>query len=446
LANWDVFHGDRLELERGLTTRAVREALARGDLRDDDLVRPSGTTVAWARLADMPQLLETDEPPPNLHTTPPVVIASSPASANASVAAPGVRDVPTEGSGLSRVLPPAQEPARREPDSFELRPEADDLTFPVINDESSAPRQAQAASKNPDVAPSGQWDWPADDDEDDIEEDDADFESGAGFDEDLVADDLEILDDETVDGGDVPFALVDEPEKPDANLSKLSTRDDAGFALVDEPEKLDTSSHLALPVASLSELDNAGALAEVPEEDEFSLSRSGPMTVEELDLAPMVDVAFQLVLFFMVAAQTVLYKTLEIPKPSAEQAPAAVAQGRSRTLDELKEDYILVEIDGSGTMKIDREPVAADAQALVERLRSAREATHRKSMLLSAEYATSHRNAVLAYDAANEIGLGIVIARPSTPQGPAPGLLPARPAAPAPAPGQPTAPPSAVPN
>ena len=62
MANWDVFHGDRLELERGLTTSAIREALARGDLRDDDLVRPAGTTVAWTRLADMPQLLEPAEP------------------------------------------------------------------------------------------------------------------------------------------------------------------------------------------------------------------------------------------------------------------------------------------------------------------------------------------------------------------------------------------------
>ena len=137
------------------------------------------------------------------------------------------------------------------------------------------------------------------------------------------------------------------------------------------------------------------------------------MTVEELDLAPMVDVAFQLVLFFMVAAQTVLYKTLEIPKPSHGAGAGAVAQGRSRTLDELKDDYILVEIDGAGAMKIDREPVAADMTTLVERLRSAREATHRKAMLLSAEYATPHRNAVLAYDAANEIGLGIVIAPPA---------------------------------
>ena len=56
LANWDVFHADSLELERGLSTTAVRAALAGGALRDDDLVRPAGTTVAWARLADMPEL------------------------------------------------------------------------------------------------------------------------------------------------------------------------------------------------------------------------------------------------------------------------------------------------------------------------------------------------------------------------------------------------------
>ena len=87
----------------------------------------------------------------------------------------------------------------------------------------------------------------------------------------------------------------------------------------------------------------------------------------------MVDVAFQLVLFFLVTATTVLYKSLEVPKPNPESPAAAAAQGRSRTLDDLKDDYILVEIDPAGAMKIDREPVAAEMAALVERLRSARE-------------------------------------------------------------------------
>ncbi len=52
---WDVFHSDRLEVERSLTTDAVRAALARGDLGPDELIRPSGTTP-WTRLADMPAL------------------------------------------------------------------------------------------------------------------------------------------------------------------------------------------------------------------------------------------------------------------------------------------------------------------------------------------------------------------------------------------------------
>ncbi len=57
MANWDIFHADRLELERGQSTQAIRSALARGDLRDDDLVRPAGTIVPWARIADIPELL-----------------------------------------------------------------------------------------------------------------------------------------------------------------------------------------------------------------------------------------------------------------------------------------------------------------------------------------------------------------------------------------------------
>jgi biopolymer transport protein ExbD len=162
----------------------------------------------------------------------------------------------------------------------------------------------------------------------------------------------------------------------------------------------------------------------------FSLSRSATERVEELDLAPMVDVAFNLVLFFMVTATTVLYKTLEIPKPSGEAPASAVAQGRSRSLDDLKDDFILVEIDERGAMKLDREPIEPVMETLVKQLRRARDKTGRKSMLLSADFAALHKNAVLAYDAANEIGLGIAIAKPQAPLGPAPTLRSAPAAAP----------------
>jgi biopolymer transport protein ExbD len=163
-----------------------------------------------------------------------------------------------------------------------------------------------------------------------------------------------------------------------------------------------------------------------PDEDEeedddeaaasFTFSRAGPQKVEELDLAAMVDVAFQLVLFFLVTATTILYKTLEIPKPNPPrtEAQAGAEQGLDspKTLEDLSADYILVEVDERGGFQVDRQPVAPTFEALAERLRQARRETGRTGMLLTAQAETLHRNAVIAYDAANEIGLRIALARP----------------------------------
>lgn len=208
------------------------------------------------------------------------------------------------------------------------------------------------------------------------------------------------------------------------------TDDDLGQD--DRAARLSTS-RVGLPVVASRDHGDRPEFDEGNEDEDdeapISLTRAGPARVEELDLAAMVDVAFQLVLFFLVTATTILYKTLEIPKPSTEPPPGAVAQGRQRTLDELQEDFILVEIDAEGNVQIDREPVAAEMSALVERLRTARETTGRTTMLLSAEFTTPHRNAVLAYDAANDIGLAIAIAKPAPPQGPPPAFAPGQNAA-----------------
>jgi biopolymer transport protein ExbD len=428
LSNWDVFHGDRLELERGLSAAAILEALARGDLRDDDLVRPAGTTVAWARLAESPELLESAHPGSDQPPVPPGPIQAEPAQPNSTPpqVSPGDFEIQVADSGVNPVL--GSEPTLGAQDRFTLRPDSD-VTFPVINDVPVEAKFLPGGLTNPLLPGAGGWVWSGTDNEADEEEDDNDFDGKLEIVEDLGADDLEILDDETDFGDGIPVAVV----------QHLDEESRSG-----QPDQESRSSRVALPVVNSRGWDDTGGDEDVLDEDTFSLSRSGPATVEELDLAPMVDVAFQLVLFFMVAAQTVLYKTLEIPKPTQEQAPSAVAQGRSRTLDDLKEDYILVEIDSSGTMKIDRQPVAGNMNALVERLRSARESTHRKAMLLSADFATPHRNAVLAYDAANDIGLGIVIARPANPQGPAPSLGPGQPAAKST--GPPATPAASVPN
>ena len=171
----------------------------------------------------------------------------------------------------------------------------------------------------------------------------------------------------------------------------------------------------------LPELDDGGWAGFGPDDDEaedeaaaeFTLARGGAERVEELDLAAMVDVAFQLVLFFLVTATTVMFKTLEVPRPADDKPPEVVAQGRPKPVEELEKDFILVEVDASGAIKVDHQPIAATLAEIATRLRAARESTGRTSVLLSANFATPHRDAVLVYDAASEVGLPIAIAQPS---------------------------------
>jgi biopolymer transport protein ExbD len=368
-ARWDVFHADRLEVQRGLTTEQVRAALASGELREDDLIRPAATTTPWARLVEIPELIAPAPPPP-------------------SAPSPG-RDQAFPEANASRPLPATETP-QPTPDP------SSDISFPVLRE---GPLQPEASGPQP--GPDHRaWPW---DELDDEEE-------------------LEILADEDSPSAN-PLAPANPPEPA------LPWSHDREEFEGPAPGRFEQAprSRVALPVVPSRDRDieTAPDGADEDEEAPWSLARSPTRKVEELDLAPMVDVAFQLVLFFMVTATTVLYKTLEIPKPSGESPAPAVAQGRSRSLDDLRADYVLVEIDAEGNMKLDREPIEPEMGALVERLRRAREQTGRKAMLLAADYATLHRNAVLAYDAANEIGMGIAIARPSRPQGPAPTLRPA---------------------
>jgi biopolymer transport protein ExbD len=429
LSIWDVFHADSLELERGLSTEAIRAALTGGVLRDDDLVRPAGTTVAWAPLVDFPELtapapavaLEVGRPAlpqPELGRDEPPAVAEPPeriraGRAESPSAGPPSSDFELRADRLDETPEPdspAVSTSTAEPPPWlELGGDRDDVAFPVISDQPhdheaiDAPPGSVAREPGREHSAPSAWVWPDQDDEPDEEAGAHHGEqAGVEFDEQI-----EILDDDE---------------------SGLEILDEDGLS-VPSPFSREASggngtSHVGLPVVPSRDWNEDRPPVEGGDDDDFTLSRRGPMTVEELDLAPMVDVAFQLVLFFMVTATTVLYKTLEIPKPTTDQAPGAVAQGHSRSVEDLQKDFVLVEIDTSGEVKIDRESVSASVDAIAERLRTARDKTGRKVMLLSADYATPHRHAVLAYDAAIEIGMGISIARPKPPQGPAPSVFP----------------------
>jgi biopolymer transport protein ExbD len=345
VTRWDVFHSGRLEVLRGLSASEVRAALARGELRDDDLIRPAGTAVPWARLADMPELAEIEaEPPPA-----PAATSAAPAPSPAPVPTPEPERVPRE-----EFAPPSMSEPGPEPSSSELEPISGEFELDSEEEDTAELAMPMSLPTDDDAVPPP----PAD----------------------LGPLDLDL--DRDRPGSRVALAVPGEPPG-DGDL---------------EGEEFDP-------------------LDEDEEAAEFTLSRGAATKIEEIDMAPMVDVAFQLVLFFLVTATTVLYKTLEVPKPNPEQPPpAAAAQGApnpQRTLEDLEADHIVVAIDSRGAFTIDREPVPADMAALAERLRRARADTGRKAMLLSADAQALHRYAVIAYDAANEIGMRIAIARPA---------------------------------
>ncbi len=444
MASWDIFHADRLELERGQSTQAIRSALARGDLRDDDLVRPAGTTIPWARIADMPELTA-----PEPESTPEPEPAGPSPSAETSRPEPRLPDFEEIQTNLEELIPP---PRFHHPTELPGASPSD-VAFPVID----VPEPPPLHAAGPPSTPSPAWIWAEDDDEDgDEEEEDEDDQRIIDRQEDI-----EILAEDSLDETGSPPTRSSETSgqthrpasgRPSSELhsGRVKSHESVERGKEWEPSSADldldviegsqSASRVALPIVPSRDRDGSVMPADAEEEPEFSLSRSATQKIEELDLAPMVDVAFQLVLFFMVTATTVLYKTLEIPKPSAETPAGAVAQGRSRTLDDLKDDYILVEVDDQGAMKLDREPIEPRRETLVENLRRAREKTGRKAMLLSADYMTLHRHAVLAYDAAQEIGLSIALAKPKPPQGPAPTLRAAPAAVPRPAANPPDSP------
>ncbi len=128
---------------------------------------------------------------------------------------------------------------------------------------------------------------------------------------------------------------------------------------------------------------------------------------EGLDMTPMVDVVFLLLIFFMVTAAFSLQKALEVPPPD-EQEEAAQA----RTYEEIQEDddFVIVRIDQDSTIWVD-ESEAFSEQDLLVKLREAREgppgSTSRgpSSLLVMADGDARHEAVVMALDAGNAVGM-----------------------------------------
>lgn len=135
-----------------------------------------------------------------------------------------------------------------------------------------------------------------------------------------------------------------------------------------------------------------------------------------MDMTPMVDVTFLLLIFFMITAAFALQKAIAIPPVDDSQSESV------QTLDELEDDSIVVRVDGDNVYWVvcpawPAEERAASKQDMRKLVRSARQGSAPNAsassggsggyakMLVQASGDATHEFVVAALDAGSGAGV-----------------------------------------
>lgn len=159
-------------------------------------------------------------------------------------------------------------------------------------------------------------------------------------------------------------------------------------------------------------LDGAGELGLVAEEAPVDFGSGHEKPEVDMDMTPMVDVTFLLLIFFMVTAAFSLQKSFEIPTPKEERPSTEIV-----TLDDFQDDpeFVVVRIDENSTFHItashwDEEREAPSKQDLLVGLKDARTggASIPTKLLVIAHANSWHEKVVMVMDAGTEVGMNDV--------------------------------------
>ncbi len=174
-------------------------------------------------------------------------------------------------------------------------------------------------------------------------------------------------------------------------------------SVVPEPkERPPTVREAERAVASVAEAASG-------EEEEALVSTKKWQPAEaEMDMTPMCDVTFQLLIFFMVTAAFAMQKSIEIPKPK-QDAPSTVVVARDPEEDPT---FVTVYVDEFNTYRVvtpDWDVEAPSEQELLRKLREARSTgsggTVPTKLLVKAHGDSLHEKVVAALDAGTEVGM-----------------------------------------
>lgn len=136
------------------------------------------------------------------------------------------------------------------------------------------------------------------------------------------------------------------------------------------------------------------------EEKDFSLKKE-PIPEDEMDMTPMVDVTFLLLIFFMVTASFTMQKSIEQPR-AAPDDPAPMEQ-------EILEDFIEIAIDQNNNYYVTI-PNEAEREAPSERemraiLADAKATTSATRLIIKAHLDCKHSRVITAWDAGVMVGM-----------------------------------------
>jgi biopolymer transport protein ExbD len=120
---------------------------------------------------------------------------------------------------------------------------------------------------------------------------------------------------------------------------------------------------------------------------------------DELDLIPMVDCVFLLLVFYMITASYALQKTIEMGKPAAEKKGAMQSVQSS---DDTTQSSVIVQIDAQNRISVDDVPLAS-ASGLADRLRAKMNGEQKNNLVIEADPRALHETVVAVVDAAHEL-------------------------------------------
>lgn len=124
----------------------------------------------------------------------------------------------------------------------------------------------------------------------------------------------------------------------------------------------------------------------------FKRQREGDVSV---NLTPLIDVVFLLLIFFMVSTTFTKENRLQISLPEASGAPA-----------EETNDIVEVVIDGRNRYSINGQALARqDINTLKQALQMSVEGIDEPQLLVSADGGASHQAVIRVMDAAGQLGL-----------------------------------------